>query len=105
MGGGRWCLPGGKVDLGDTVEHTVHKEILEETQLVCRECQFLFYQDSPPETPDGMHCINFYFKCSVSGRIRLNKESTAHQWVAPGKLKTLDVAFRNDEGLARFFAP
>jgi len=40
---GSWCLPGGKVDYGDTVEQSAARELEEETSLACNSLRFLFY--------------------------------------------------------------
>ncbi|MDX1388443.1 MAG: NUDIX domain-containing protein [Acidobacteriota bacterium] len=102
-GKGSWCLPGGKVDYGDTVEATVEKELREETTLECTAMEFLFYQDSLPLEPGRMHGINFYFKCIVSGEIELNDESSEYVWLGPDDLDGYDIAFRNDEALRLFW--
>ena len=98
-----WCLPGGKVDYQDTVEKTAAKELREETTLECTKMEFLFYQDSLPVRPGGMHCINLYFRCEVSGEIELNEESSEYAWIGPDDLDDYDIVFRNDEALLRFF--
>ena len=100
---GDWCLPGGKVDYGDTVEHTVAKELAEETSLRCTSSRFLFYQDSLPLEPGKMHCINLYFECEVSGSIVLNEESSEFAWIGSDQLGRYEIAFRNDEGLRRYW--
>ena len=68
-GGGGWCLPGGKIDYGLTVEETIGKELKEETALDLESFRFLFYQDSLPPEAGGMHCLNLYFECSVYGSL------------------------------------
>lgn len=103
QGGGQWCLPGGKVDYGQRVADALRCEIAEETGLHSVSSTFLFYQDSLPPTPGGMHCINFIFRCEVAGEIVLNAESTDYAWVPSHLLCEYDIAFRNDEVLQQFF--
>jgi len=100
---GDWCLPGGKVDYGDTVEESAMRELEEETSLVCHSLRFLFYQDSLPPKPGEMHCINLYFECTVSGTILLNKESSEFVWVSPADLDNYKIAFRNGLALLRYW--
>jgi len=87
-GEGQWCLPGGKLDYGDTPEHTVEKELKEETGLTVSNVTFLIYQNSLPLQPGKMHCLNLYYTCSYTGQITLNKESSDFAWVSP--LKAID---------------
>jgi 8-oxo-dGTP diphosphatase len=101
---GGWCLPGGKVDYGETVEQAVRKELREETALEGNEARFLFYQDSLPPKPGAMHCVNLYFECSVSGHLKINPESSDWAWIGPDELDRYEIVFRNDEGLRRFWA-
>jgi len=100
---GQWCLPGGKVDYGDTVEETVVKELLEETVLTCTSMNFLFFQNSLPLTEGKMHCINLYFECTAEGEIALNEESSEYAWIGPSELAKFDIVFRHDLGLIRYW--
>jgi len=100
---GEWCLPGGKVDYGETVVESISKEIREETSLNCKTTRFLFYQDSLPMKPGGMHCINLYFECEIEGMVRLNEESSEHAWISQEDLPRYSLTFRNDEGLLRYW--
>ncbi len=100
---GRWCLPGGKVDYGQTIEQTVIKELAEETALTATSSRFLFYQDSLPVKEGKMHCINLYFECRTTGTIALNGESSEFAWVGPADLNSCALAFRHDDGLRTYW--
>jgi len=102
-GAGGWCLPGGKVDFGDTVEATVSKELDEETTLQCKQKRFLFYQDSLPNETSSMHVVNLYFECEVQGEVRLNEESSEYRWISKDDMAGCKFVFRNGEGLDRYW--
>lgn len=103
-GEGRWCLPGGKIDYGATVEQALAQELAEETGLQLTAAQFLFLQNSLPLQSGGMHCINLYFVCQTRGEVRLNRESSAIAWITAAEADAYDIAFRNDEAVRRYFS-
>lgn len=99
-----WCLPGGKVEYGQTVGDAAVSELKEETTLDVVTLDFLFYQDSLPATLGEMHCINFYFKCEASGNVQLNEESSEYRWIQPSEAKNYMIAFRNETALKTYWA-
>jgi 8-oxo-dGTP diphosphatase len=101
-GEGRWCLPGGKLDYGDTPEHTLEKELQEETGLAVSGVSFLFFQNSLPMQPGEMHCVNLYFACSCRGKISLNEENSEFVWVTPQKALEYKPIFGADEAILRW---
>lgn len=101
--GGTWCLPGGKIDYGDTVEQAAARELEEETGLRAADLRFLFYQDSLPTAPGGVHCLNLYLECAAEGELSLNSESADFAWIARHDLEQYRLAFRNGEALARYW--
>ena len=102
-GDGGWCLPGGKVDYGETVEQSALKELHEETALEASNPRFLFFQDSLPTEPGSMHCINFYFECEAEGDLEMNPESSDWAWIGADDLGSYEIVFRNEEGLRRYW--
>ena len=98
-----WCLPGGKVDFGDTAEETAVKELEEETALSCTKARFLFYQDSLPSEDSAMHVVNLYFECEAEGQMRLNEESSDSAWISADDMADYRIVFRNDDGLQQYW--
>lgn len=101
---GEWCLPGGKIDLGQTAEEAMIREVKEETDLLCEEVDFLFYQDNPPTPQLPEHFITLYFRCRIRGRLQLNDESSDFVWISPQELKQYRITFRNDLALVRYWS-
>ena len=100
---GQWCLPGGKLDCGETVESGLRREILEETGLECTSSRFLFYQDSLPGAGMPLHFVNLCFECGVRGDLTLNAESSEFRWLRPGDPEVARLAFRGGEALRRYW--
>ena len=101
-GEGKWCLPGGKLDYGDTPEGTVEKELQEETGLAVSDVNFLFFQNSLPVQPGEMHCVNLYFACSCRGKVSLNEEISEFAWVTARKALEYKPIFGADEAIRRW---
>ncbi|WP_310601174.1 NUDIX domain-containing protein [Desulfobulbus sp.] len=104
FGDGAWCLPGGKVDCGQSAEEALAVELAEELSVRLERAAYLYSQDSPPDRTDGPHFLNLYFLCRVSGTIQLNEESSAQAWAGPAELAAYAVVFGHDEAIRRYFA-
>lgn len=102
VAGGSWTLPGGKIDYGESPDTAAARELREETQFTAEHLRFLFYQDSPPLTPGGMHALNLYFTCNVEGTPTLNRESTAYEWVTLEEARQRHIEFGATEALRQY---
>ncbi|MGD9275565.1 MAG: NUDIX hydrolase [Candidatus Pacearchaeota archaeon] len=98
---GEYCLPGGKVKYGQTIEKACIDEVETETRLEISNLEFLFYQDNLPGFSD-MHLINLYFSANHSGKVQINNESSSSAWVHPNKLHKYKIAFKNKKGIERY---
>lgn len=104
-GEGSYCLPGGKVDWGQTVEGAARHEVKTETSLDMGKMKFLFYDDSLPEDEEDMHVINFYFHAVHDGKseVRINEESSRGVWISPQEMSGYDIVFGNDIAVRKYF--
>ncbi|MDZ7718499.1 MAG: NUDIX domain-containing protein [Balneolaceae bacterium] len=59
-----WMPPGGGVELGESLEEALHREISEETGFEVEKKQLLWIHEFIEEP---YHAIEFYFRCDVTG--------------------------------------
>jgi len=77
---GSWVLPGGLVEIGETTEQAVVREVKEETGLDIKDPQLLgVYSD--PRRDSRWHCVNVtYFSTEFSGELVGNEESSEQKF-------------------------
>ena len=81
---GFWGMPGGVVEIGESVEHAVTREVMEETGLEVVVIRLVgIYSDPKHHTiqayPDGslFHSVTMAFECERrGGELRISEEST-----------------------------
>lgn len=91
---GKWGIPGGKVEYGETLEHAFKREILEETGLSVTKCQLVMVQDSIESTefyrPRHFVLANYIAQCKHLP-VTLNYESQDMHWWTLQEAKNINL--------------
>jgi nucleoside triphosphatase len=90
----RYVVPGGHVELGETIEGAVQREAREETGLDIRDLHFLCWQEFiyDPSFWKPRHFIFFDYTCQTeSTHVVLNDEAEAYTWIEPQKALDLPI--------------
>jgi 8-oxo-dGTP diphosphatase len=101
---GLYTLPGGGVELGETLEQAVIREVREETALVIEPVGLAGFRQAIARDADGRverHFVILPFAARwISGEVSLNEELAEAHWLAPQQLGGL----KTTEGLADIVA-
>lgn len=94
---GRWCLPGGHMESGESAAETCLREVLEETGLEVEIVKLIGIYTSPDvaiQHGDGpmKQLVSMCFECRVTGGSPgLSNETTAFGWFTAEEIAGMDL--------------
>lgn len=107
---GRWCLPGGQMETGESIAEACAREVWEETGLRVRVGRLIGVYTSPHriiEYADGnrYQLVSFNFEAeSVGGILGLSDETTEYGYFSQDEIEGMDLMEHHYERIADAFA-
>ncbi len=94
---GRWCLPGGRMEAGESAAEACEREVLEETGLTVRVKRLVGVYSDPDQLviyPDGnkIHIVVLNFEAQISqGELSLSDETTDFGYFSLAEMETMPM--------------
>lgn len=100
---GQWCLPGGRMESGESAAEACEREVFEETGLNVRVKRLVGVYSHPDQLviyPDGnkAHIVALHFEAEIiSGELGLSNETTDFGYFTLPELEGLEFLGRHKE--------
>jgi nucleoside triphosphatase len=91
---GKYVIPGGHIEIGESAESALVREIKEETCLDINNIEFISFQELiyDPIFQKKKHFIFLDFSCKTeSTEVKLNEEGESYIWTTIDQALTLDI--------------
>ncbi len=92
---GEWTVPGGVLELGETLRSGIEREVLEETGLTVKAGEVVDVFENIWPDPKGktqFHYVLVDFLCElISGELHPATDVSAARWITPEELPTLEL--------------
>ena len=92
---GKWGIPGGKIEYGESSEDALRREVAEETNLHINDIEFVLVQDCIDSAefyrPEHFILLNYTCRCDGETDVTLNEEAQAFCWVNENEALALDL--------------
>jgi ADP-ribose pyrophosphatase YjhB (NUDIX family) len=103
MDNGQWCLPGGRMESGESAAEACEREVFEETGLNVRVKRLVGVYSHPDQLvvyPDGKkaHIVALHFEAEItSGELGLSNETTDFGYFTLQQIEGLEMLGRHKE--------
>jgi 8-oxo-dGTP diphosphatase len=95
---GRYALPGGFVEIGETVEEAARRELAEETGVKAGKLRLLGVYSDPRRDPRGHTCSVVFLVSTPRARPKAGDDAAAADWIKDWT--KVDLAFDHAQILA-----
>jgi len=93
---GEWSIPGGMLELGETLRQGAEREAFEETGLTVKATELLGVFDRVVPDSEGRivyHYVLIDFLCErISGELQAGADAADAQWLTPEEIRSLPLA-------------
>lgn len=103
---GRWCLPGGRMEPGETAAEACEREAWEETGLRVKVTRLVGVYTDPNmvvryQDSKMFQVIAMCFEAQIiSGEVGLSNETTEVGWFTPDEMKHMDLVDHHPQRIA-----
>lgn len=104
---GLWAIPGGKIELGETLQEAAEREIREETGINIRAGAPVFTFDLVDR--DDIGRIRFHYVIVdliadyIDGELQSGDDALEARWVSPGEMNKMNISTVTLKVLKQFF--